>query len=250
MKKIIATCLLSVGSFAFAQNVSDYEYVYVPKKFDDFKTENRYNLNQHLESKLKQKKYVVITDIEENNRIESCKILTANLKDNSNMFKNRVILELKNCSGKIVASYPAASNIKDFDEGFQDAVNRAIVNLPTSAPQEILVEKQTIVENTEPKNMAVSNNKTEIKANENQAEIYSINQQDFNKINLSSGNFILVKSGSAEPYATFSESTKSGVYRVLLQNGVSTLGYTEANKLIVEIPKNNNIYEKEEFVRK
>jgi hypothetical protein len=41
---------------------------------------------------------------------------------------------------------------------------------------------------------------------------------------------------------------KFDVYRVTLENGTSTLGYTENGNLVIEIPTNDGNYKKEVFV--
>ena len=45
-------------------------------------------------------------------------------------------------------------------------------------------------------------------------------------------------------------TTKSDVYRVTLENGTSTLGYTESGNLIIEIPTSDGNYKKEVFKNK
>jgi hypothetical protein len=70
----------------------------------------------------------------------------------------------------------------------------------------------------------------------------------FQKIQISKDQFILVSSSSSVPFATFKNTTKSDVYRVTLENGISTLGYTENGNLVIEIPINDGNYKKEVFV--
>ncbi len=66
MKKSFALAFLFFLYYFSAQNITDYEYIYVPKKFKDFKT-NEYNLNTLLKKALEGKKYKVIQD-------EHCKL--------------------------------------------------------------------------------------------------------------------------------------------------------------------------------
>ena len=54
----------------------------------------------------------------------------------------------------------------------------------------------------------------------------------------------MVSSSSSVPFATFKNTTKSDVYRVTLENGISTLGYTENGNLVIEIPTNDRNYKK------
>ena len=82
----------------FSQNISDYEYVYVPKKFKNYK-ENEYNLNTLLKNALSQKKYKVVQEEPLNWPLElrnnPCSVLNAELLNTSSMFKNKVHLSLK-----------------------------------------------------------------------------------------------------------------------------------------------------------
>ena len=62
MKKSLTFILLLFTVISvFSQSVSDYEHIYVPKKFKDFKT-NQYNLNKQLVKALTDKKYKIIQD--------------------------------------------------------------------------------------------------------------------------------------------------------------------------------------------
>ena len=69
----------------------------------------------------------------------------------------------------------------------------------------------------------------------------------FQKIQISKDQFILVSSSSSVPFATFKNTTKSDVYRVTLENGTSTIGYSENGNLVIEIPTNDGNYKKEIF---
>jgi hypothetical protein len=51
MKKSFALAFLFFTLIFSAQNITDYEYIYVPKKFKDFEA-NEYNLNTLLKKTL------------------------------------------------------------------------------------------------------------------------------------------------------------------------------------------------------
>lgn len=257
--------IMFVLSFAglSAQSVSEYSYVYVPKKFKDFKTNNEYNLNKILSLKLGDKNYKVVNDLPEEWPAElqqnKCSVLMSEVLNDSNMLKNRVKLDFTDCNGKVVLSIPSTGDYKEFDKGFQDALVKAIARVPVStntgvtlpvaktepvAKVENVVKEQAVPVNTVQKVTTVNSSKTE-----NKAEIYTSGNVAFNKVKLSSTQFIFTNSNSSVPFATFRESTKSGVYRVQLENGTQTLGYDEGNKLIIEIPQSDGSYRKEEFTR-
>lgn len=133
---------------AFAQQVPEYKYVHVPKKFADFKTNNQYNLNHILSVKLQDKNYQVIEESRENWPAElynnPCQVVNAELEDDSNLFRNRVKLVFKDCQGKVLSTIPASSNIKDFHQGFQDALLQTIALVPASVSKGERIEYQSL----------------------------------------------------------------------------------------------------------
>ena len=179
--------------------------------------------------------------------------------NDSNMLKNRVKLDFTDCNGKVVLSIPATGDYKEFDKGFQDALVKAIARVPVSADTRVTLpvaktEAAAKVENVAkeqavPVNTAQKVTSLNSAGTENRAEIFKNGNITFNKVKLSPAQFIFTNSNSSVPFATFRESTKSGVYRVQLESGIQTLGYDEGNKLVVEIPQNDGSYRKEEFIR-
>ena len=249
MKKSFAFLFVLITTIFFAQNVSNYEYVFVPKKFKDFK-ENQYELNNQLIKVLKEKKYKIIQD----ELLADCTVVRAGLANNSNMFRNRVILQFTDCKGNLILENKAASMIKEFDLGFQDALKIALTNVPVSKPNLELVKPTEPQKSTE--NIAVTENKVaetnnnSISTEPKKAEVFSNGTINLQKIQTAKDQFILVSSTSSLPFATFKNTTKSDVYRVTLENGTSTLGYTENGNLVIEIPTNDGNYKKVVFMAK
>lgn len=256
MKKSFAFAFLFFTLLFSAQNITDYEYIYVPKKFKDFEA-NEYNLNTLLKKALEGKKYIVIQEELVNWPLElrqnPCKVLNADLINDSNMFRNRVKLQFSNCEKNVVFETKGTSMIKDFELGYQDAMNISLKNLQNSQPKEIEVlakptEKiavEAVVEKPVQAVVASSNSATPEVSKK--AESYSNGTMSFQKIQISKDQFILVSSSSSVPFATFKNTTKSDVYRVTLENGISTIGYSENGNLIIEIPTSDGNYKKEVF---
>lgn len=233
---------------SYAQKVSDYQYIAIAEKFESFKNEN-YGLDTFLAKSLKSKKYTVLpanrgqwpAEANEN----PCNVLNADVINDSGFLRNKVILEFKDCNNKVIASQKASSSIKEFKEGFTDALSRALVAVPVSNPVENKTTFQSeasaaeIIKEAPHKNEAVAQN--------NGAEKYSNGKLNLQKIQLGSGQFILADGNSSVPFATFRETTKKDVFRVKLSSGASTIGYYENGNLIIEIPKNNDEYSKETF---
>jgi hypothetical protein len=236
----------------FSQNISDYEYVYVPKKFKNYK-ENEYNLNTLLKNALSQKNYKVVQEEPLNWPLElrnnPCSVLNAELLNTSSMFKNKVNLQFTDCKEKIVLESKASSDYKEFDLGYQDALKTALIKVSASSPKAFDV-KETI-QPEEPriidKQVAQPIATTETVS---KTESYTNGKINLQKVQISKEQFILVSSASSVPFATFKNTTKAEVYRVTLENGTSTLGYTENGNLVIEIPTSEGDYKKEVFMAK
>ena len=266
MKKILQISTLLLITFFYGQQVSDYQYIYIPEKFND-QDVNKYGLNDLLQLKLKQKKFTVITESKENWPEEllqnPCQILTADLLNTSNMFKNKLKVEFKNCDNKTIGLVDGISSIKEFEPGMREALEVAAKKIPMSAPVEKsmtlqkeetpnqveIVKKDSPVVAETKKAQVVPAPKTEATASQ-KAEIYSNGSLALNRIFLANGEFILVNPNNSVPYATFKPSTKKEVYRVQLGNGASTLGYLEDGKIVVELANSDGSFRKEIFTIK
>ncbi len=249
----ISALLLLVGllfSQSFeAQKVSDYQYILLPEKFDDF-LKNDYGLKQSFTKLLTAKKYQVISQNQLMN-IDPCNLLSANILDNSNMLRTRLILQFKDCKGTVIQEVKSTSQEKDFTAGFQDALKIAMSDVLFANP--ITRETSALVETQ--KTETPNNNVSESIAKDNPvannslvAESFQNSGTNFQKILIGNGQFILVSGNSSVPFATFSNTTKSDVYRVKLQNSTMTIGYLENKNLVIEMPNSDGSFRKEVFV--
>ena len=263
MKKILQISALLLITFFYGQQVSDYQYIYIPEKFND-QDVNKYGLNDLLQLKLKQKKFTVITESKENWPAEllqnPCQVLTADLLNTSNMFKNKLKVEFKNCDNKTIGSVDGISSIKEFEPGMREALEVAAKQIPVSTPVEKsmtlkkeetpnqveIVKKDSPVVAETKKAQIVPAPKTEATASQ-KAEVYSNGSLTLTKIFLTNEEFILVNPNNSIPYATFKPSTKKEVYRVQLGNGTSTLGYLEDGKIVIELANSDGSFRKEIF---
>lgn len=253
MKKILQISTLFLLSFLYGQQVSDYQYIYVPEKFNDTEA-NKYGLNDLLILKLKQKKFTVITESKEKWPADlsqnPCHVLTAELLNSSNLFKNKIKIEFKDCQNNILSSVEGKSSIKEFEPGMREALEDAAKKIPVSMPVEksMMTEKVEAIK-TSQKPEAVKQDLPTVSENKNikvvpatkegatagqKAEVYSNGNLSVNKIFLTNGEFILVHANNSVPYATFKPSTKKDVYRVQLADGTATLGYLENGEIIIE----------------
>ena len=278
MKKAIQFSTILLAALFYGQSVSNFKYILIPQKFKNEKA-NKYDLNILLASKLKAKKFAVITEnsIDQPAEVSNpCEMLKAEVTDVSNMFTNKVRIDFKDCNEKTIASLEGKSTIKEFEEGMRAALVASLNNLSPSNPSDqILVAKlESVASNTQQKDIKKersnsntseivnvseknkSSNQTTgtISQSENlstsKAEVYSNGSLTLNKIILGNGEFILVNPNNSVPYATFKPSAKKDVFRVQLQDGTTTLGYLEAGKILVEIPNADGSFKTETFLKK
>lgn len=217
----------------------------IPTEFTDFKGSKSFGLNTLIEKSLKSKKYVLLSETKSNWPAEAlqnpCGILNADLLDDSNMFKNRVILQFKDCNNKVVLSQKANSSIKDFEPGFQEAVKNALVSVPTSNPNLQKLAETKPVETKPQEEIKTVDAKTETSS----AQKFTNGNLNLQKIQIDNSQFILADGNSSVPFATFKSTTKADVFRVKLSSGDSTIGYYENGNIIIEIPKTNGEFSKE-----
>jgi len=247
MKKLSVIISSFCVMLSYAQKVSDYKYVVVPAAYESFKKTN-YGLSTFLTNHLKSKQYVVISENRgqwpEEANANPCNVLNANIINDSSFLRNKIVLELKDCNDKVISSEKGSSSIKEYEEGFKDALSKTFVNIPVSRP----------IQNTEYKKEVQSTQSvqqtpevSEQKSQSSKAEKYSNGKLSLQKIQIDAAQFILVDGNSSVPFATFKETTKKDVFRVKLSSGESTTGYYENGNLVIEIPKNNDEYSKEVF---
>ena len=248
MKKFLQISSVLLVSVLYGQQISDYHYILIPDTFANSKA-NRYDLDKLLSAQLQAKKFIVINE----NSPESknlCEYLKAEISDTGNMLTNKVQIEFKDCYNKSLAILDGKSRSKDIEEGMQDALKNAMINIPLSNPVKnaAAVQKESAPINTQKEekteNIAsqISTTNTTEKAN-----VYSNGTLSLNKIFLSNGEFILADPNSSAPYGIFKPSTKKDTYRVQLQDGTTTLGYLEDGEIIVEIPNADGSFKKEIF---
>lgn len=257
MKKILHLSFFILFAAAYSQNISDYEYVSIAAKTGNFESA-KYGLNGILNSKLKAEKYEIVGESSESwpdaAKKNPCGVLKAEIEDTSTFLKNKIQVNFKDCSGKTVASFEGKSNIKEFEPGFKDALNKALKTFPVSNPVKLAVitenPKHTVAAAAEPvKSTAAQTQNNTIKT-ENKAEIFSNGTLNLNRIFISDSQFILASPNNSTPYAIFKATTKKEVYRVQLQDGTQTLGYLEDGNIVIEVAHNDGSFKKEIYGRK
>ncbi len=235
---------------AFGQKISDYKYVSLPAKFETFKED--FGLGELLTKTLKSKNYTVIpadklqwpSEAKDN----PCSVAAADIINDSGFLRNKVLVQFKDCNDKVISSFKGASNIKEYKEGYQDALKQTYISISPANPV-VQIQQQTHVQQTESSEQPAITPATSAD-NGNNGVKFSNGKTDYQKVQIDNSQFILVGTNSSSPFATFKVTTKNDVFRVKMQNGDATLGYYENGNIVIEIPQVNGEYTREIFLKK
>ena len=253
MKKLSTIIAALCITFSYAQKVSDYKYIALPEKFSGFKND-QYKLDVLLSKTLKQKQYVVVSGNRSQWTAEAnsnpCSVLNADVINDSGFLRNKVVLEFKDCNGKVVASQKASTSIKEFEEGFQDALKQALVTIPVSSPKEISNQVEAVVQEVQTSEPVREVPRQNVDNSSTQSGKYTNGKISLQKVQIDDSQFILVESNSSVPFATFKSTSRKDTFKVKLNSGESTIGYYENGNIVIEMPKGNDDYSKEVFTLK
>ena len=262
MKKLIFSFFLLSFSFANAQQVSDYKYVIVPNTFNDFEKED-YQLNTYLKTLLRKKKYEIIvdgaTDIPADLRHNKCLATKADIQDIKSAFQNKLKVVFKDCNDNILSEYEGVSKIKDFEKGYQEALNLAIVKLPLQNAKEIKMPTITVRSNETKTYTVTGEENGEIKITsdsyqlKNNEYLFESKGITYRLIELSKNKAQLINAQNQKPILNIYTSSKEKVVHVEVisdQGNYNTLGYAEGQNLIIEFKEGNETWTKTEFKSK
>lgn len=127
MKYLILFTVLQMSIWVNAQQ--RYKYVIIPTHFTDFGNDlNPYGICSTLQAELDKHS---IKGVFANNEIpdDYCEVLTVNVVKVQNLLRNKLRVEFKDCSNKVVWSNEGAGRSKDYREGFGEAVVEALKDL-------------------------------------------------------------------------------------------------------------------------
>jgi hypothetical protein len=238
MKKIVFLSMLFFSMLSIAQE--NYKVIIMPKKFDFLKSENEYNLNVLCKSFFEKEGFQVyyITDklpLEvANNR---CNALFLDLIEDSNMFKTKIKIELKDCQNNVVSfSDETESREKNINAAYNEVTRAALISMKgfinvrnsyaVSAENKKEVKESVVL--TEEK---VTSNKQEISI-ENKKLVSVITKNGYNLVNENKNvKFELLKTSNP----TIFIAKKGNVQGVFSLNGMNSVFESyQNNELIVE----------------
>ncbi|MFZ4931330.1 hypothetical protein [Chryseobacterium sp. Mn2064] len=247
MKKISMLVLAICSTGVFAQKVSDYKYVFIPEKFQTFK-KSSFGLEAALAKALQGKKYEVLTESMDKwpseARNNTCNVLNAEVLNDKSLFTNKIILQFKDCNKNVILESKGSSDIKEFEEGFADALKQSLTKVSISNPVAMLPARAAETSQVAQNNTVSEPATTSAPPSSNS---FSNGKTDVQKIEIDAHQFILAKSGSSVPFASFKATSKKEVFIVKLADGSTTIGYFENGNIVIDIPQADGRFSKEVF---
>ena len=147
MKNIILVLFLTiVNLFVFGQEkkVNNYKFIVVPDRFDFLKQKDEYKTSSLTKFLFKKNGFTVFLNSEQypKDLIDNpCSGLKALVLDKSSMFKVKVIIELRDCSNRLLyTSDEGVSKLKEYKKGFQEAIRNAHASMIDVVYEPFLLE--------------------------------------------------------------------------------------------------------------
>jgi hypothetical protein len=145
-KTVLVLFLIASNYFSFGQekSINNYEFIIVPELFDFLKEPNKYQTSSLTRFLLKKNGFTVVSNSEQypkELRDNPCNGLNALVVDKSSMFKIKVVIELRDCSNRLLyTSEEGASRLKELKKGFQEAIRNAHASMNDLVYEPFLLE--------------------------------------------------------------------------------------------------------------
>jgi len=130
--KIFYILLFAMGlNGAVNAQLNSYKYIIVPKKFEAFKEINKYQTSTLTKYFFTENGFDAVYDdaLPADLANQRCLGLVADIIDGSNMFTTKATIVLKDCNNvEIFRSVEGVSKIKEYDEAYREALQKAFVS--------------------------------------------------------------------------------------------------------------------------
>jgi len=130
--KVLYILLFAMGvSGAVNAQLNNYKYIIVPKKFEAYKTVNKYQTSTLVKYYFEQNGFNAVYDdaLPSDLANERCLGLVADIEDSSSLFATKLNITLKDCNNvEVFRSMEGKSRIKEFNESYKDAIQKAFVS--------------------------------------------------------------------------------------------------------------------------
>lgn len=134
MKKVFLALILLIGiQDVRAQDLNAYQYVVIPTEFDFQKEPNQYQLNELLKFLFEREGFKAFLDneaIPSELSSNACKGLRARVKNESGLFRTRLVIELKDCNNReVLKTQEGVSRDKEYQQAFHEALRAAFQSI-------------------------------------------------------------------------------------------------------------------------
>ena len=238
MKKIAVFVLLISYSFLVAQE--NYKYIIVPKKFNFFNQENKYNTSFISKAFFEKEGFKVLYDsddfIEElvSNR---CLALFMQASENNSMFITKINFDFKDCNNKVVyTSIQGTSREKQYEKAYPEAFRTALnslkgkLQLKTNSFKPIENSTKTVVsDNKIVQDATEQNSATQLAVN----QLFAIpTATGYKLVNDKPETIFILKKTTIDVVFMAEKDSKSGV--LINKNNSWFFEYYEGDKLLSE----------------
>lgn len=133
MKRLILLTIVLCAFKGFSQDqLNDYKYIVVPKKFDCFKNQNQYKTSTLIKYMFAQSGFNVFYEdaLPEELKTNRCMGLYVVLNDKSSLFNTKTSIVLKDCDTNIVLeTLEGVSKEKEYQEAYNEVIKEAFVSI-------------------------------------------------------------------------------------------------------------------------
>nr|WP_299385710.1 hypothetical protein [Allomuricauda sp.] len=156
--RLLILIVFAIGMGATTQaQLNNYKYIIVPKKFDIFNKENKYQTSTLVKYLFAKKGFNAVYDdsLPEELANNRCMGLRVELEDTSNMFTTKMKLVLTDCQEVVIYKTPEGiSKIKEFRDAYKQSITSAFEPIqfmdytyeaPAKAPQPEVTEEPIVV---------------------------------------------------------------------------------------------------------
>lgn len=250
MKSILTVLFIFTLSLAKAQQVPDFKYIIVPNSFSSFE-DDKFHLGPVFKQQIKKKFYESISENPDTWPAEvknsPCSALTVDMVKKSNWRKNILNVQFKTCDGKVLEMFTGESSIKEYKEGYQDALQIALKTLKPSHPKAIvkyaeMPEPTETIKSLDPVQTSAPSIElgTEFK-NGNTVVLMT---------ELKDGSIALIEKSSNKIIALLKSTSRNGVYQVTVMDApekYTTVGYFDGNTIGIDYLNSSKEFELKEF---
>ena len=131
MKKVLLFISFSIVVYSMSaqKSINSYKYIIIPEKFEFFKTVDKYQTSSLTKFLFNEDGYTAFLNSDKlptDLKLDNCSSLLVNLKNVSGIFRTKIIIELKDCRGRLVyQSKPGKSKEKEYKRSYQEAIREA-----------------------------------------------------------------------------------------------------------------------------